>query len=149
MSVLCVNCQITGRQWTYQTCVEFGFFQTSSLTQEIFSSKFPVEFFTKQCADIFGPKFNLTLMQKGVFRTNTLYGDFNIQANRIVYAHGSTDPWHALGITKTINEDAPAIYIKDTAHCAVMYPSSKIDPPQLVSARKKIRALIKKWLLAH
>lgn len=52
--LLIVN--VAGRQWTYQTCVEFGFFQTSSMTEEIFSNKFPVDFFTKQCTDIFGSK---------------------------------------------------------------------------------------------
>lgn len=105
-----------GRQWTYQTCVEFGFFQTSSMTQDLFSDKFPVDFFTRQCTDIFGSKFTKELMEKGIQRTNTLYGDLHIQANRIVFVHGSTDPWHALGITKTIHKDSPAIYIKDTAH---------------------------------
>lgn len=127
-----------GRQWTYQTCVEFGFFQTSD--------KFPADFFTKQCADIFGRKFSRDLLQKGIMRTNTLYGDLHIQASRIVFVHGSTDPWHTLGITETVNKEAPAIYIKDTAHCAVMYPSSKDDLPQLVAARKQIRNLIGQWL---
>lgn len=135
-----------GRQWTYQTCVEFGFFQTSSMTRDIFSNKFPVEFFTKQCADIFGSKFSSGLLNNGIQRTNTLYGDLHIQASRIVFAHGSTDPWHALGVIKTFRKEMPAIYVKDTAHCAVMYPSTSADPPQLVLARKKIRALVAQWL---
>ncbi|KAK3914100.1 Putative serine protease, partial [Frankliniella fusca] len=135
-----------GRQWTYQTCVEFGFFQTSSMTQDLFSDKFPVDFFTRQCSDIFGSKFTKELLEKGIQRTNTLYGDLHIQANHIVFAHGSTDPWHALGITKTIHKGAPAIYIKDTAHCAVMYPSRESDLPQLKEARKTIRSLVANWL---
>ena len=30
-----------GRQWTYQTCVEFGFFQSSSDAQQPFGDNFP------------------------------------------------------------------------------------------------------------
>jgi hypothetical protein len=31
-----------GRQWTYQTCVEFGFFQSSDDPQQPFGNNFPV-----------------------------------------------------------------------------------------------------------
>lgn len=51
-------------------------------------------------------------MDNGVKRTNTLYGDLHIESSRIVFAHGSTDPWHALGITKTLRKETPSIYIK-------------------------------------
>lgn len=30
-----------GRQWTYQTCVEFGFFQSSDDPQQPFGNNFP------------------------------------------------------------------------------------------------------------
>lgn len=43
-----------GRQWTYQTCTEFGFYQTSSQSHHVFGNKFPVNFFIDMCADIFG-----------------------------------------------------------------------------------------------
>lgn len=44
------------RQWTYQTCTEFGFFQTSNNISSIFGDKFPAEFFVRQCADIYGDR---------------------------------------------------------------------------------------------
>ncbi|EEB18067.1 conserved hypothetical protein [Pediculus humanus corporis] len=137
-----------GRQWTYQTCTEFGFFQTSSLntTKQMFGNKFPPEFFLKQCTDIFGIKYNANLTEEGIIRTNMIYGGLNLVADNIVFVHGSIDPWHALGITKTLRPGAPAIYIQGTAHCANMYPSSEKDPPQLVDARKQIEQLIGEWL---
>jgi hypothetical protein len=49
---------------------------------------------------------------RGVKRTNTIYGGLQIQASRVVFVHGSIDPWHALGITHTIKHDSPAIYIR-------------------------------------
>lgn len=36
----------------------------------------------------------------------------DIKTDNVVFVHGSIDPWHALGITKTLTPDAPAIYIK-------------------------------------
>lgn len=44
------------RQWTYQTCTEFGFFQTSDDKNFIFGDRFPVEFFIRLCEDIYGKK---------------------------------------------------------------------------------------------
>lgn len=134
-----------GRQWTYQTCTEFGFYQTSSYTPQIFSDQFPAQFFVQQCMDIFGPKYDASFLNAAAERTNTFYGALNIQVNNVVFVHGSIDPWHALGIVNSSNPDS-AIYIKGTAHCANMYPKSVSDPPQLNIAREKIAQLIKKWL---
>lgn len=46
-----------GRQWMYQTCTEFGFFQTSTAQPNLFGNNFPVNFFVQQCTDVFGPRF--------------------------------------------------------------------------------------------
>ncbi|PSN56520.1 hypothetical protein C0J52_14786 [Blattella germanica] len=107
-----------GRQWTYQTCTEFGFFQTSSVSSDLFGNEFPVDFFIQQCSDIFGKRYNKDQLAKGIKRTNIMYGALKLKASRVIYVHGSVDPWHALGITKTIRKDSPAIYINGTAHCA-------------------------------
>ncbi|GJQ66354.1 hypothetical protein Trydic_g10538 [Trypoxylus dichotomus] len=135
-----------GRQWTYQTCTEFGFFQTSSYSPQNFGNKFPVDFFVQQCIDIFGPKYNKDFLNASVRRTNTLYGALNIDVTNVVFVHGSIDPWHALGITKTQTLGAPAIYIDGTAHCANMYPKANDDPPQLTAARIQIAELIDSWI---
>lgn len=103
---------ISGRQWTYQTCTEFGFFQTSAYRPQVFGNYFPAKFFVQQCSDIFGPKFDHTFLINSTERTNTLYGAYDIDVTNVVFVHGSIDPWHALGITKTLNQGAPAIYIK-------------------------------------
>jgi len=135
-----------GRQWTYQTCTEFGFFQTSSYTPQVFGQDFPVQFFIQQCVDIFGPKYNASFVYNAADRTNTVYGALDIEVTNVVFVHGSIDPWHALGITKTVNQGAPAIYIKGTAHCANMYPKSDKDLPQLKAAREQIAQHIDSWI---
>lgn len=101
-----------GRQWTYQTCTEFGFYQTSDYEPHIFGDQFPVDFFIKQCSDIFGSIYDEQFLNGAVDRTNTYYGGLDIEVSNVVFVHGSIDPWHALGIIKTIDEEAPAIYIE-------------------------------------
>lgn len=135
-----------GRQWMYQTCTEFGFYQTSSKKQQLFGNQFPLEFFVQQCSDIYGEKFNADLLAQAIARSNIIYGGLDINTDKVVFVHGSIDPWHALGITKTLTPEAPAIYIKGTAHCANMYPPSENDLPQLKDARKQVASLIGQWL---
>ena len=44
------------RQWVWQTCNEFGFYQTAENSSDIFGNRFNVDFFIKQCMDIYGEK---------------------------------------------------------------------------------------------
>ncbi|KAG8322018.1 putative serine protease K12H4.7 [Homalodisca vitripennis] len=134
------------RTWTYQTCTEFGYYQTSESKQEFFSNDFPLNFFLQQCSDIFGNKFTNKEIYEGAYRTNSIYGGLDLQATRIVYVHGTIDPWHALGITSTVVSESPAILINGTAHCANMYPPRSSDLPALKAARKEVGKLIGQWL---
>jgi pimeloyl-ACP methyl ester carboxylesterase len=135
-----------GRQWTYQTCSEFGYFQTSSYKPQIFGNRFDLSYSIQQCEDIFGPSYNKTFLEHAIYRTNTLYGGLDIDVSNVVFVHGSLDPWHVLGITETISNQAPAILIKGAAHCANMYNPSEDDTPQLKAARVEIEELIGTWI---
>jgi len=135
-----------GRQWTYQTCTEFGWYQSSDVPDSSWGDIIPVAFFENMCKDIFGPKFTLDLLNKGIQATNTEYGGLDIAISNVVFVHGSIDPWHAMGIIQSNRTKSPAIYIEGTAHCANMYPASDSDPPQLTEARTQIGQLIKQWV---
>eukprot|EP00088_Acartia_fossae_P038980 TRINITY_DN4052_c1_g3_i2.p1 TRINITY_DN4052_c1_g3~~TRINITY_DN4052_c1_g3_i2.p1 ORF type:complete len:487 (+),score=107.90 TRINITY_DN4052_c1_g3_i2:51-1511(+) len=135
-----------GRQWTYQTCTEFGWYQSSDSPALNLGKIIPVRFFEYMCSDIFGPKFDIKLINKGVEDTNTYYGGLDIEVTNTVFVHGTTDPWHAMGITQTNKSGMEAILIPGTAHCANMYPPSKQDPQELTSARQRIGQLIQKWV---
>ncbi|XP_046391144.1 putative serine protease K12H4.7 [Ischnura elegans] len=133
------------RQWMYQTCSEFGFYQTSDSSAQPFGSGFPLSFFVQQCKDIFGSTFDAKFLNSSVARTNVFYGGTGIQADRIIFIHGSIDPWHALGVTKTVNPNSPAIFIEGTSHCADMMPSYISDPPQLKEVHEKVREIMNQW----
>lgn len=128
-----------GRQWTYQTCTEFGFYQTSDKTSALFGDRFPVKFFYDQCVDVFGADFGSERQERDIDRTNTMYGELRARTTNVLYVHGSIDPWHALGLTRSPADSMPTIYIEGTAHCANMYEPQADDMPQLKEARVKIR----------
>ncbi|CDQ79231.1 unnamed protein product [Oncorhynchus mykiss] len=132
-----------GRQWTYQTCTEFGYFQTTDSPNQPFGG-FGLQYHVEQCQDIFN--ISAKTLYAGIDQTNENYGSYNIRATRIVFPNGSIDPWHALGITSSISDDLPAIFIKGTAHCANMYPARAEDLPQLTLAREHVFQLLQKWL---
>lgn len=68
----------------------------------------------QQCKDIFGPKFTENFINERIRRTNTNYGGFGLTLTRVIFPNGSTDPWHALGITSDIGPTATALFIKGT-----------------------------------
>lgn len=104
--------QKQARQWTYQTCTEYGFYQTSDNASFVFGNRFDVDFFIRQCTDIYGTDFDTSSQSEAILRTNTYYGELHAETTNVIYIHGSIDPWHALGLTETMRESMPAIYIK-------------------------------------
>ncbi|CAL8295962.1 unnamed protein product [Merluccius merluccius] len=132
-----------GRQWVYQTCTEFGFYQSTDSPNQPFGG-FPLIYHVKQCAQFYNVSTE-TLME-AVAQTNEYYGGYDIRTTRIVFPNGSIDPWHALGVTQDISPELPAIFITGTAHCANMYPARGQDLPQLAQARDHIFVLLQQWL---
>lgn len=43
-----------GRQWFYQTCAEYGWYQTSGSRFQPFGSSFPVDLYIRWCRDVYG-----------------------------------------------------------------------------------------------
>jgi len=130
------------RQWTYQTCVEFGYFQSTDSPNQPFGNLVPLSFYTDMCYDIFGFKFLPKINQ-----TNAEYGGNTPEATNIVFVNGSIDPWHSLSILESLSDSVIAIYIEGTAHCANMLPARPSDPPGLALAQQQIQGIIHSWLM--
>lgn len=130
------------RSWTYQTCTEFGFYQTSKNVSYIFTDRFDVAYFIKQCADIYGTGFSEASLNRSVAQTNIMYGAQQPSTTNVLFVHGTLDPWHVLGLYQSTNPETPTILIEGTAHCADMYEPREQDLPQLKAARVKIAQFI-------
>ncbi|XP_067012068.2 putative serine protease K12H4.7 [Anabrus simplex] len=136
----------TYRAWIYQTCSEYGYYQTTDSPNQPFSKGFPLEFFIDQCAALYGKEFNKDLVDSAVQRTNLLYGGRNPQVTNVVFVNGGSDPWHVLGVLEDLSPSAQAVVIDGFSHCGDMYTSKNSDPPQMKAAHAKIAALIQQWL---
>lgn len=138
------NPNAAGRSWVFQTCAEYGYYQTVETPDVPFSKKINLDYFLGMCKDLYG--IDPAEPRKSVDYTNVYYGALNPHSSRIVFTNGSVDPWHALGNVKDFDENMPVYYIKGTAHCADLYASTPEDLPSLTEARTKTWNHIFQWL---
>uniref|UniRef100_A0A665VNX5 Thymus-specific serine protease n=1 Tax=Echeneis naucrates TaxID=173247 RepID=A0A665VNX5_ECHNA len=134
-------------QWTYQTCTEFGFYQTCEDATCPFSGMLTLQDDTQLCPLLFG--ISQHSLPARVAFTNAYYGGAKAHTHRVLYINGGIDPWQELSVVsdKTLAEDGEAgtIFIEDTAHCADMMSRRVTDRCSLKKARK-IEKHVAGWL---
>ncbi|XP_006890381.1 PREDICTED: putative serine protease K12H4.7-like [Elephantulus edwardii] len=139
------------RQWLYQACTEFGSFPTMESNNEK-HFEIPLRYFLKQCYDVFSIETTIPSISRLISATNNFYGGFNITGSKIIFPNGSLDPWHLLGVTKSISEELPAILIKGNTvvdgetRSPDMRIISRTDSAAVLQARRKIFQTLKNWL---
>ncbi|KAJ8414530.1 hypothetical protein AAFF_G00037320 [Aldrovandia affinis] len=135
------------RQWFYQTCSEFGYYQTCEDASCPFSRMLTLQSQTDLCPLLFGV--SQSSLPSRIAFTNKYYGGDHPQTHRVLYVNGDIDPWHELSVLHngTSREDRErAIVIDGTAHCADMSHNQSEDPATLREARREIENHVAKWL---
>jgi len=143
-----------GRSWTYQTCTEFGYYQTGqSNARQPFSSIISLDFFRGICKDVYGQDMPVS---PNTALINTVFGSTDIRnvASNTFFGDGTIDPWHALAVlpssnapgTQMLGSNSATVLITGTAHCADLYAPSPRDLPELTAARKVAVQLLETWL---
>ncbi|ULU03218.1 hypothetical protein L5515_005502 [Caenorhabditis briggsae] len=141
------------RAWVWQTCTEFGYYQsTSSATAGPWfggNANLPAQYYIDECTAIYGGAYNSQEVQTAVDYTNQYYGGRDgLTTSRILLPNGDIDPWHALGKLTSSTADIVPVVINGTAHCADMYGASSHDSIYLTNARQKISDVLDGWLHA-
>lgn len=148
------------RQWIYQSCREFGFFQTTTGLGHPFV---PFSSLTIQnagaaiCQDAYG----ISALPQ-VTWSNTAYGGRSVRGTNITLVNGSMDPWHALGVIndtdtyynsctdactrQDLAKGEQIVFLEGTSHCRDMRASKPDDPPSVKWAHAKIRHAVSKWV---
>ncbi|KAF7651067.1 hypothetical protein LDENG_00116510 [Lucifuga dentata] len=136
------------RQWFYQTCTEFGFYQTCEDASCPFSRMPTLQAQAKLCALLFGISQH-SLPERVAF-TNIYYGADHTHTRRVLYINGGIDPWQELSVVqkRTEEEEEEVIFIEDTAHCADMMIGRVADRCSLKKARREIENHLAQWLKA-
>ncbi|CAG2173161.1 unnamed protein product [Oppiella nova] len=137
------------RQWIYQTCTEFGYYGTTNKPDTPFGKdSLPLDYFTQLCTDIFGPQITAQTIVKAVEVTNKYYGGRQPNVTNVVFTNGSLDPWHALSITKNLNNSTLAITIDGQSHWTDMWEPSPDLPKSLSDAYDLITKQVDQYLNA-
>jgi len=135
----------TMRAWTYQTCAQFGFYQTCKTnTSCVFSHHITLQPYLDICQQVF--KITSTVVYDQVDFTNVYYGSTNPQGSRVLFVNGLIDPWHSLSVLMNISSTEQAIVIPDSSHCADMELGGVLGSPALLEAVKKISEQIGEWI---
>ncbi|CAJ1066221.1 thymus-specific serine protease isoform X3 [Xyrichtys novacula] len=135
------------RAWTYQTCTEFGFYQTCEDASCPFSGMVTLQTLTEVCPKVFG--ISQHSLPGRIAFTNAYYGGDNPATPRVLYVNGGVDPWRELSVVQDRTEggeEVQTIFIKDTAHCADMMSNRVTDRRSLREAREEIQKRVSGWL---
>ncbi|VDM41706.1 unnamed protein product [Toxocara canis] len=135
------------RSWIWQTCTEFGYFQSTDQGRNIFGSVTPDNLYIDMCIDAFGSAYKVQAIENSIHKTNKYYGGrAHFKGTNVVLINGNVDPWHALGLYSSIQPSVVPILIAGTAHCADMYADATDDLPSLTAARQTIEDNLNKWI---
>ena len=136
--------------WGWQTCTEFGFYQTCEVGSRCFFVQGlnlldDNDFFCKSNWGISPNEINASIA-----KTNAYYGagrpDLVRNATRILYVNGNVDPWSGLGILTSPSPQLPVLEVEGASHHAWTHPSTPDDQTSVVQARQAIRKQVLSWL---
>lgn len=130
------------RQWSWQYCQQFGWFQTDS-EKNMRSPFINVTFYQWSCNQIFSYPGGLNLPDTDVTAAQLSY-----LGSQIIYTNGNEDPWQWASIDVKGTEDRPTLTINCDfcGHCIDLKTPGPNDPYELTKARSYIKYYLKKWL---
>jgi serine protease 16 len=135
--------------WMWQTCAEFGFYQTCEVGSNCPFAKgyLPLDSFLNDCEHLFG--IGPEEVQQNVNSSNEWYGGWDIQATRILSVNGDVDPWAQLARTpdhKHPTRAQPTIWVKGASHHFWTHATQDTDDIEIVKARDHIYQTVTRWL---
>lgn len=137
------------RQWFYQSCTEYGYWQNASPDplQSTRSSLINLDYHHQICQRLFG----LNEPANTEALNNTFYFPLMDElVSNIYFTNGSNDPWSTLSLTEkngnATNTKLTYHLIEGAAHCEDLHRPTDWDSESLVMARKTMDSLLEQWL---
>ena len=136
------------RSWLWQTCTEFGFYQTCEENSDCPYGKghHQLSMDLEICERVFGVAKNS--VWRNVQQSNEQYGGWNIDSKRILFVNGEVDPWSMLSVDLDHGRCAelPTIWVEGASHHFWTHQVLESDGDNIVEARKAIYQQIIGWL---
>ena len=137
------------RQWYYQSCTEFGYWQNANPdpSQSTRSSLINLNYHRHVCQRLFG----LNEPADTASINNTFYYPLMVElVSNIYFTNGENDPWSLLSLAEkngnAVNTKLNYYLIEGAAHCNDLHSPSSDDSAALRAARKTMESLIGLWL---
>uniref|UniRef100_A0A7S2PMK7 Thymus-specific serine protease n=1 Tax=Zooxanthella nutricula TaxID=1333877 RepID=A0A7S2PMK7_9DINO len=132
--------------WLWQTCTEFGFYQTCEIGSKCFYTQGLATLADEVslCQKLFG--ISAETVQANIAYSNAYYGSDEPEGNRVMYVNGEVDPWRANSINAPLSAALPALFVPGASHHAWTHPSSASDQESVVAARRNIREQVAAFL---
>lgn len=136
--------------WHYQTCTEFGFYQSCAS-----GSACP---FVRGLVDLQSEArgcglYNISLaaVERAVEATNSHYGGLRPsgpggrRGSCVLWVNGEVDPWASLSVLAS-RPGQPVLWVPGASHHAWTHPAALSDQPSVVEARGLIRGQVRTFL---
>jgi len=139
--------------WAYQTCNEFGFYQTCEHGSRCLYVRGLISFQNRSASrrpDHFcNTQFGISAEENArrVAGSNARRNAKLAKASRILWVNGNVDPWSAQSHHTSPGEDQPVIWpVEGASHCAWMSASTQGEQRSLTEARRHIYSHLSAWL---
>lgn len=144
-----INYTMACRQWSWQYCTEYGYFQTPSHNHRTRSTAIDVEYFRNTCRRVFNNKIS------GIPDTEKFNKEWaNFSGKNILLVTQSDDPWKWAGLQeitdKEKQKDLRLLHVKctDCGHCSDLRGGiTAKDTTNLKIAKLQAMHIISDWLV--
>jgi thymus-specific serine protease len=144
------------RSWLWQTCTEFGFYQTCTISGCPFAVGYhPLSQDLEVCRRAFGR--DALSVARAVQATNEYTGGWHLQATRILSVTGTVDPWTEMSLQNargrhdggSHNDTTMPLYsVPGASHHFWTHPVRPTDDEAITAARDYILHTVQDWLFA-
>lgn len=143
------NQDLMMRQWYYQSCTEYGYWQIAhpDNSRSTRSAFIDLPYHHQICQRLFGKEF---LADTQGMNETYYYPLFKPKTQHIYFTNGSNDPWSNLSLIdkngNTNNTNLSYTLIQGAAHCDDLRTPVSKDSDALKKARQTMDELLKQWL---
>mmetsp|Transcript_3299 Transcript_3299/g.6088 ORF Transcript_3299/g.6088 Transcript_3299/m.6088 type:complete len:552 (-) Transcript_3299:124-1779(-) len=141
------NSTISGyKSWMYQTCTEFGFYQTCEVESSCPYAKgmHIIDQDLETCAQVYG--IDGDMVRNNVQQTLEYFGGWDIDSSNILFVNGDVDPWSALALQDS-TETLPVVNVVGASHHFWTHSVKSTDDKEIEQARNIIYDWVKVKLL--
>lgn len=132
------------RQWMWQSCREFGWFQVANGNgnETSRSSKIDLPYHQEVCQRLY----QKPMGKDGALNDKWYFPLFSSDASRIIFSNGSNDPWQTLSVVEGHADSNPAFDLQmmdGAAHCDDLQIGRS---PSVALAQQQMEQIIRGWL---